>query len=146
MMLFVRLCLPPVAPVHDGLPARFSDEVTIGLSPWGFLVFQSQLDHGINGLIPPHSLDFSLREGLREALFGKHPRMIFALSWYLCYPCYICYTTGLVFWEVLPFTQVLIMSSPYHSDSLVPTCWRWWKREKASSWKSCFPSKLIIST
>ncbi len=49
----------------------------------------------------------------------------------------------------------LLRSSPFHTglnhvftifDSLVPTCWRWWKREKASSWKSVFPSNLAIST
>lgn len=29
MMLFVRLCLPPVAPVHDGLPAGSPGDHTV---------------------------------------------------------------------------------------------------------------------
>lgn len=67
----VRLCLPPVAPVHDGLPARFpaGDHRVIPVRVSGFPTPAGSWNHG---LIPPHSLDFSLREGLREALFGKH--------------------------------------------------------------------------
>lgn len=44
---------------HRVIPVRVS----------GFPIPAGSWNHG---LIPPHSLDFSLREGLREALFGKH--------------------------------------------------------------------------